>query len=261
MKKQFLLVLMLVSTSIFSQANYRTLLEQLDLTTGLVAYYKFDSNSTDFVNGYNGTDSNISYSNAGKIGNSATFGTSISSVIVNDATDLSFTNGSGDLPATINFWFYHRVSPTANGYWYVNKRGTSANSTPTVNEWQIIYSSGLLIFDIYTNNTNYIRAEVSQSISNTTWYMLTATYDGSGVGGLKIYLNGALLTTTNTTTGTYTGTTNTTANLTFGRRGWNSSVGFLDGRMDGVAIWKNRQLTTTEINALFDNGVGKPYPF
>ena len=40
----------------------------------LVAYYKFDTNSNDFSgNSHNGVDTAISYANAGKVGNCATF--------------------------------------------------------------------------------------------------------------------------------------------------------------------------------------------
>ena len=52
----------------------------------LVAYYSLNGNSIDSVNGYNGTDTNVTYV-SGKIGKAASFnGTSAKVTIANNAT-------------------------------------------------------------------------------------------------------------------------------------------------------------------------------
>src|SRR6478736_4152257 len=73
--------------------------------TGLVAYYKFDSNSNDFTkNSHNGTDTSVNYATAGKVSNSATFNGTTSFINVPQSNDFDFSNAGGDIPFSVSFW-------------------------------------------------------------------------------------------------------------------------------------------------------------
>ena len=88
--------------------------------------------------------------------------------------------------------------------------------------------------------------------------MLTITYSGSGTAaGLKVYKNGSLFTTTPFADTLGTQNINTGGAVTFeicaifGANQWN-------GSMDELGIW-NKELTTTEITALYNSGAGLTY--
>ena len=57
----------------------------------LTSYWPLISNSTDTKSGYNGTDTNITYTAGGKFGNAATFNGSSSKIVISDTANLKPT--------------------------------------------------------------------------------------------------------------------------------------------------------------------------
>lgn len=220
-----------------------------DITTGLVSYYKLDSNSNDSFGSNNGTDTSVSYV-TGKIGNAGSFNGSSSNISIADNNNLSFTNGSGvDTPFSFSFWLKLN---NQTDQWLVNKRGVASGT----DEYQVVYYQGKLSLWLFSsNNANYINCVMTSALLSSTQYYITATYDGSETtSGLKIYVNGVLQTTTNTLTGTYTGMPNGIVPVVIGKTGW-GNLFYLNGTIDETAIY-NIALTQTEIDLLYNSGNG-----
>lgn len=223
--------------------NYRSLIQQDLYLINQVAHYAFDSNSNDSINGQNGTDTNIVYTNAGILGNSATFNGTSSLISIADNDNFSFSS----LPFSINVWVY----PVGNSGYLISKRNSSFI------EFQSTYniSSGTILLQLFSGGvtSNLISATATSSaLTANAWNLVTFTHTGSNMNGdIKIYLNGVLCTATYANTGTYTGISNTSAGLVLGRIG-NSSSGYFNGRMDKLRIWKGRELTQTEITNIYN---------
>lgn len=245
---------------------YRTLARKFNRTLleNLVAYYPMNGNSNDLVNGYNGIDNSISYvSGKNNLCADFTVNTSTGSIIlVNDQTDFSFTNGTNDLPFSVSFWLKLDTLQTSSFVFFISKRLEASINA----EWQIIKSkdSNKIRFTKFSNgytgsyidfNSDYILS----SLDIDNWINIVITSDGVGV---KIYVNGLNTAVTSSTVGTYEKMANTTSKLAIGKSEFNtSSVYSVDGKLDEIAIWKNRELTATEVVDLYNSGVGKFYPF
>lgn len=210
--------------------------------TNQIAYYPFNTNANDLINGYNGTSTNIVYTNLGIVSTSATFNGTSSLISVADFDDFSFGAGS----FSINMWVY----PVGNSAYLISKRNASFI------EYQSGYNitSSTIIFYMYSGGATavYIGRTFAGALTANAWNMITFTFPGgTAVGNLKAYLNGTLLSGSNQTSGVYTGMTNTTAGVVLGRLG-NIAAGFLNGRLDQTRIWKGRELTPTEITDIYN---------
>lgn len=225
-------------------------------TSGLVSYYKLNSNSNDSYGSNNGVDTSVSYV-AGKIGNSALFNATSNRIDIADNNDFSFTNGGGvDVPFSISMWVKFSAF-SATGNWLINKR----NATSGGDEWQLAYFSGKLNFYKFDKASNSIYQQLESStglIALNNWYHLVFTDDGSKTtAGMKLYLNGSLLTTTPLSSGIYTGMNNGTAITRIGGSGWSTSDSvFHKGNIDELAIYKNKALDATEVALLYNSGNG-----
>jgi hypothetical protein len=103
-------------------------------------------------------------------------------------------------------------------------------------------------------------AQLSSAFTSGGWDHFAFTYDGSqSHGGIKVYRNGQLTSTTNNTVGgTYSGMSKIDMPLIIGNT---SSGGTADlrGKIYSFAIWKNRSLSLSEILSLYSaylSGVG-----
>ena len=224
---------------------YRTLIQSGTVDPYLasqIAYYPFDTNSNDLINAQNGTDTAISYANAGIVGNSATFNGTSSMINIADNDNFSFGTGA----FSINIWVY----PVGNSGFLISKRNASFI------EYQSTYNitSGTIVLTLFSGGTtaNLIGRTFSGALTANAWNMITFTFSGgTTVGNLKAYLNGTLLSGSNQTLGVYTGMTNTTAGVVFGRLG-SAASGYLNGRLDQTRIWKDRELTQSEITDIYN---------
>lgn len=215
-------------------------------TGNIVAYYPLDSDSTDAVGTYDGTDTSVNYVNSITNG-CANFTSSTSSKIqVADDDSLSFGNGTTDSAFSWSFWAMWSITPATTVF--INKKSTSTGNDA---EYQIAWNGTALEFYCFDNTaTNRINILCTQSFSVSTWYHITATYDGSGSNtGMEIYVDGNLITPTRTGLGTYVAMENETSPLIFGKNA-NSTTRSFNGYMDEIALF-DKELSLTEVNELF----------
>jgi len=223
------------------------------ISTGLVAYWKLDANSLDSTsNLHNGTDTAITYA-TGKIGNGASFNGTTSKIIVPDANDLSFTDGTNDKPFSISLWMKRPASGNNNVLISKGSHTSAANG-----EWSFFLVGGNLYLFLYDKaNSNQASRYIPCTEVNTLIHV-GATYDGSKSQlGIKLYKNGASVTPTNAGQ-TYNGMSNKTANVVIGND-FAGSFPF-SGIQDEIGLW-NRVLTDAEMTELYNGGVGKTDPF
>lgn len=93
-------------------------------------------------------------------------------------------------------------------------------------------------------------AESTKGRSTGTWYHVTATHDGSG--NIELFVNGA-----SEGTGSTGGTTNMDNGTESLALGWDGSVIYFDGELDGFRMYDRLQ-SDPEITALYNSGTGNP---
>ena len=224
---------------------------------GLVAYYPLNSNANDSINGYNGTQVGTPTYTSGKVSNAINFGndTNLRYFEVADNNDFSFTNGTTDVPFTIAMWV-HFSSFNFIGNWLISKRGGVTGN----DEWQFVFAEGRVIFTKFQFNNNSIYQTIQSSLSPlslTTWYHVCYTDSGSAsVGSGKLYINGVANVAINQNVGgTYTRIGNGSSITRVGQITLNTNTNLKHrGLIDELAIWKNRELTATEVLELYSKG-------
>jgi len=228
------------------------------LLTNLVAYYNLDANANDFSGkGHNGSLVGSPTFTTGKVSNAINFGNdaTVRYFDIADNNDFSFTDGTTDVPFTIAMWV--NISAfSATGNWFINKRGTTSGT----DEWQICYAGNRLQFYKFQFNNNSIYQQIATTttpFSFNTWYHVCYTDSGnSSVGSGKLYINGVANVNINQNVGgTYIRMNNGTNITRIGIDSWSASPAFKHrGLIDELAIWKNRELTATEVLELYTKG-------
>lgn len=217
------------------------------LWDGLQAYYTADNTPNDALGNYNGT-----------LVNGATYGTGIinqgfSLDGVNDTVDMGNNlDFDGSTPFSISCW----INPN-NVTSLQTPLSKALNISPGTGYWITLTSGGILAFSLCnTNPGNFLAVENSVTLSTSTWYHFTATYDGSkSSSGLKVYVNSSL-NTQNVFSDNLTGSISNTRNFKLGAR---DNGQFFDGLVDEVGVW-NRELTASEVTELYNSGAAKQYP-
>ena len=162
-------------------------------------------------------------------------------------------------------WVYFTAFSTGGGSfgnWLINKRDALTN-----NEWQVALFNNNLQFGKagQGTNTNFQTiATITNPFILNTWYYLVVTDNGSKtVAGMKMYLNGSILPSTDISIGTYLGMSNGTSITRIGLNAWDLTSTNLrhQGYLEDIGIWKNRVLTQDEITYLYNSGNGRTYPF
>jgi len=227
---------------------------------GLVAYYAFENNANDSLGVHNGTLVSAFYS-SGKNGLCVNFFNDFGARYINvaDNDDFSFTNGTNDLPFSFSCWVnFTEFSSIAN--FIINKRGNTSGS----DEWQMTYSvsTGRLAFvkiSLINSSNQQVRTDFTPSLNQ--WHHIVVTDGGTGnVADFKMYVNGILQTTK--INNSYVRMPNGTSPVRMGQASWNTDTTLKHrGLLDEFAIWKNRELTATEVAELYNAGAGKFYPF
>ena len=119
-------------------------------------------------------------------------------------------------------------------------------------EWSFWYlSTGAIRLSFYGgSSTNSIQREsATGAVVTNKWYVGIATYDGSATtGGIKTFLNGLRVDTTDVTGGSYTSTADTTREVGIGSFA-DGNIGIV-GKLANAVIWYNRELTINEIRQL-----------
>ena len=236
---------------------------QTSLLPYLTAYWTADNIATDvYVNNLGGTFVSSKY-NTGINNNAFDFenNTTIRRIDVPDNDLLSFTDGTNDVPFSINMWTYFYGFSTF-GNWLINRR--DSNSTPNA-EFQFLYATsyGSILFTKISQSVNNNRVETRSNVapSLNTWEMWTVTSDGTKFGD-KIYRNGIDVTGTASEFGTYVKMNNTNSTTKFGQAGFipGDQRAKHRGMIDELAIFKGTELTQLQVQDLYNGGVGKFYP-
>ena len=218
---------------------------------GLVASYNFDLDFSDYtgnhpLSAFGNTTAGVG---GGVVSNCSEFDGSTGYLTVADSDDFSMTDGVNDVPFSVSCWVNFDSLDPSNGDWIINK-WQNANK-----EWLIARNpAGDLAFIVAdgVNAANLIRTDFTWAPTLSTWYHLAFTYDGSKLEeGLKIYINGSLVSSTPSSLGSYIGSVNTSSNLYVGRN-IDGSVQYFDGKLDELHIWKNRELTAAEVLGIYN---------
>lgn len=233
------------------------------LSNNLAAYYKFDGNANASVGGVNGTLNGSPSFVTGKIGNAIDFGTDAVSrdVTFADSDIFSLTAGAGaDIPYSMSMWV--RLNTLGVTHFLAIKR----TAVSSFDEWQlaVLNTNNVAMYKIdRVNNAIFQSIRTNTALTSGVFHHIVITDNGSKtVAGMNIYLNGTLAAKTDQSAGVYTGMNN--SNSTF-RIGNNlptaTSTLKLRGYMDEFAIWRNRELNSTEVTQLYNSGNGITYPF
>lgn len=209
------------------------------------SYPKTGTNVTDTINGNSGTLINDPTFDSANNGSIVFDGTDGKITIPDSNSNFSFNNGVNDLPFSLNIWV--KISN--------NNSSADKNFFTKTNIWLISVDK----FDAYatlkTGNPNtFIQRKCSfgngwfNSYSGE-WINFSSTYNGSETpSGIKLYLNGVRIDTTDVSSSTYTGMNPSSTNdIVLGN-------GIL-GSVANVQIY-NKELSASEVlhnyNALKD---------
>ena len=203
------------------------------------------NDSSGFSN--NGTGANISYG----IGKDGKYNLK---VLNTDATrryasipysaDLNPTNGSfNGLPFSIAAQVINQNA--SKRCVILSKEGAAANTflfSILNNKLQLILLTDIL---------NYVLIESVVSLKTYVSYNVAATYDGTGINGMKLYIDGVQVSTTSGTVGTYSGMLVNTNALRIGAREFypTNDLEYSNAVFDAV-LYYNRELSAKEIEEI-----------
>lgn len=215
-------------------------------SSGLVSYYKLDSNSNDSLGANNGSDTSISYANAGRIGNCATF---------SGSSRITLTSGAPPTNTSVSLWFMRGNASAGEQLlygWY---------ATDGVIYWRISFGqfgNGRITLMHRSAASDYKLWDISNAVTDTTT-LHHAVITQAGAATPVIYLDGTSRTVTlQASSGTVTKWTNTVSH-TMGQSAFSSFPLSYTGRLDEVGLW-NRVLTASEVSDLYNGGAGLTYP-
>lgn len=209
------------------------------------------------------------------IGSLLTFGVDGSGVSYCEATGANSAQNSvqfadndrysmvdgGDVPSSLSAWVYCDSFTTGDRICTILSK---ANTYSSSFEYQYIagngagdvfghpnapmsrYAEGVAVKEIQA----YVTAG---NVTTGTWHHMAFTSDGTtaNANGLKIYIDGVLVTTTKTRYGAYAGMTNGSGVL----RLCSVSTGqVMDGKLAKVILFKSRILTAQEISEIYAQG-------
>ena len=206
----------------------------MGLTTGIVGYWKFDSNINDSVGSNNLTNYGAT--------NGSTYGIINGGYLydgTNDYMEFASNPIDGLSAFTINVW---AKTSNASDSMFIFSLGENAESS--------------LIYFQYRGSTDfrfgtYIHDyDVSIDVRDGVWHMFTMTWDGTN---LKCYIDAVQK--VSTTNNIQTSTANDFKLISKYGSGY-----FVDGYIDEYGVW-NRELSSTEVSDLYNSGSGLQYPF
>ncbi len=206
--------------------------------SGATSFWTFNQTTgdvTDSVGINNGTNSGATRGVIGIINNSFEFDNSNDEMVnVSDDPSLDFTN-----TLSINVWV--NITPSI-GLGIIQK-GALTGDTGAYSIFTT--GAGLPLFRL-NNADGSVTGTVD--VEDSTWHMITATYDRDA-SNMSIYVDGVIDGST-----TYSTVVSTNADQLFLGCGFDFNNCF-EGRLDEIGLW-NRVLTQTEITDLWNGGAG-----
>lgn len=210
------------------------------LTTSLLSYYKFETNSEDFFGPNPGVDTATTYA-SGKVGQAVNFvAANLSRIFCADPTGA--TNFGPNASYSLAFWVKYTDNVTDSSISEHWEGGGYA--------WAI-RTGGSLRFNTYDQVHN--PGTNCGNPNDGTWHHIVCVRDVPNVL-LRIYLDG---TQNNSTPDTTVGNSiaSTSNGYAIGNRG-NADIRYFNGALDEFGIW-GKVLTQQEINDLYNSGVGQ----
>lgn len=232
---------------------YRALIQQIDpFLANQVALFPFDNSLINTMNSVTASGTAITYGVGinGVANTAVSLNGTTSEINVADLDIYSFGNGSVNVQNSANIWFYYASgAPTSSLY---SKR--SGN----IGEYELTFITGgqfqyqtAASGSFLTPARTVLTTNANSFLTANAWNVVTIVDDGNFTSGCTIYVNGTLCSAT-TTPFLFASMSNTTAPLRIGRSGGVTPRRF-GNRLDNFRIWKDRQLTGTEITTLYTN--------
>jgi hypothetical protein len=196
-------------------------------TTGLVSYYKLDSNSNDNWGSNNGTDTSVSYV-AGKIGNAGSYNGTTSKTVIGNPANLQLSTG------TISCW----IKASASGGSYRSIFGKTL-------AYNMFLLDGVLIVYNWSSYGTTGNKSTGINLNDNLWHHIAFVFE-SGTALNYLYIDGVL-------------------KLTFSWAVLNQSDNFCIGSSNSVqninalideGTVHNAKLTQTEIDMIYNSGNG-----
>ena len=230
------------------------------LLSNLIAYYNGSSLSD--LTGTNNifTNNGVTFT-TGIIGNAFNFSGNPRFLDIANSATTRFGSAS---PFSISIWVFPVTNTAAFGGWLINKRvGNGANNS---DEYQLLLNPSYVVkfgkFNAINPGSNFTTAEGPTLPLNQWSHLVIADNGSTNSNSAKIYLNGVLFNSIYSLNGTFTGMGQSTVNTRIGLPKFNTSSDLqFVGKLDEIALWKNRQLTQSDVTNLYNNGSGKTYPF
>ncbi|HXF10900.1 MAG TPA: LamG-like jellyroll fold domain-containing protein, partial [Desulfuromonadaceae bacterium] len=214
-----------------------------DVPSGIVAWWRAETNTTDVFGLHNGTFVNGSSYAGGIVGQAFNL-TGTNYVSVPDAPALNPTNA-----ITVECWINHQ-SIVGSYDAVVKKSGQPGVSS--ANGYSLEFAGSGILFWVYSSNSGWQSSGVPIQLALGVWYHVAGVYDGTH---LMVYTNGHLA-ATSSVTGTIVPSTNS---LCIGNDPL-ELVRYFKGGIDEVAIY-NRALSAGEIADVFHaSSFGKCVP-
>lgn len=173
---------------------------------------------------------------------------------VPDDDKFSFTDGTDDLPFSIDVW---AKMTDATNFIFVSKYGTS----DAVREW-LLYTDGTDKLNLFIRDTSGNTTTRTSSTAITAyegqWVHITATFGGAGPNSasgfanagdeINLYINGQIISMASAgNNASYTGMSNTSQDVWIGRQ----NVSYSNGFIKNVRIF-NREVSATEVSNLYN---------
>ncbi|MBI3850912.1 MAG: tandem-95 repeat protein [Verrucomicrobia bacterium] len=207
--------------------------------SGLVSWWRGESDALDSADGNNGTLQNGAVIAAGKVGQAFSLDGVDDVALVADAPNLRFGPTS---PMTVDMWVYRTSS---NPVQHIIGKRASCTGSSTEGTFQLVFDDAGV--GLAFGPPSGACACSGQALPLNTWTHLAGTFDGTT---LRLFINGQLAATTPGSLGPAN-----TAPLKIGDSG---SCGAFYGQafgglIDEVSIY-NRALTTNEIQSIYNAG-------
>ncbi len=220
------------------------------LTDDLVSYYGFEESSGNLIDlhGSNdGSNSNVTYRQTGKIDYAYSYNGSTSKTVLTGYKGITGTNAR-----SFSMWFKTNDS----GDNYLLSYGASSTTTDGTG-WQITLEDGVVWQRTYDGRV----ASWGSGYADNSWHHLVMTFPSGGdLSDVLVYVNGSAVSRASINND---GAINTGNNLDvhFGFQAIDAvETNRLNGYLDELGIWET-VLSAEDVNALYNSGNGLAYPF
>jgi len=228
----------------------------MGLNDGLVALYHFSGDATD-SSGNGNTLYNVSglTYNTGLINNGGLWNGTSTIAEVPDFIDSWGTNNF-----TINWW----IKYTYGGYMVFMDRNDVSTAFQRfaiiMNHNSVSEITGT--FYIFSRNASgtigSLMPAINPNLNDGNWHMITFSRNTTSTTASKLYIDGNEIATTGSIV---TEDIHVTGGHRIGRFYSVTTPYWLNALVDEIGIWKDRNLTPTEITELYNAGAGLSYPF